>query len=302
MNEMELEQMLSALGDGDDIDHKRLNEILRNDPAARHRYLVWMDMEVCLEETVARSSSSSKLVPFEHKTGDRLRSWTRRLALAASIMLLAAGVATGLRYFQRVAVLTSVTGQVYIQRPSGKVQAESGTWIFSGSEIWVSGSQSEALLTWNDGSLMRLSEACRLAVSVRHGQKFIQLLAGCFNADFQKQKPGKPALIRGPYVNAEILGTSIRMDAREDATRLSVIEGQVRVIRESDHQAVLVTSRKEINAANGIGNLTPQRFLWADRYSGGKQGGTAVATVTIGSKAAEPKPPANSTPVGRAVP
>lgn len=274
----ELERIMSAISDGNatDSDVKRMNELLRNDSEARRYYMTWMDMETNLGHMVGAVDEKEPVadVAIMQKIAHRFY-WKRTVLAVAASILMAVGIGVGIYYlkYPTIAVLTSAAGNVNITFDSKTARAETGRRLLSGMEISTAGSQSAAMIKWTDGSFTRLPGDSRMTIAVKQGQKEIRLLDGFFEAEFSKQHSDRPALVFSPYVSAEIMGTTIRMENQSDQTQLSVINGRVRVRRQSDGRSVQVLSRHEVKAGNDVGQMNLERFIWADRYGGGDGGG-----------------------------
>lgn len=209
----------------------------------------------------------------------RMSIYWRRVVAAAAIVSITVGVLYGVYCAQAIAFITSVTGEVRVRSMSGETLAKPGMRVFPCSEISTMDSQGSAVIEWKDGSCVRLPGRSRIVMNREAGQKRIEVAAGYIEAEFKKQPAGKPALVVGKHVVAEIVGTQIRMDSNQAESKLSVISGTVRISRDRDGQTVFVKDRYEVLVKPGLEEFKPRRFYWADRYSGGSQSGSGVAVI-----------------------
>jgi len=205
----------------------------------------------------------------------------RWVKVAAALVLLLGGLGGGTWLSKRrpLAEIREVYGQVRVTGTQEVTPAQVGTVLFSGDEFALEGGESGATLVWRDGSMIRLPCQTRVTLAQTGKEKRITLLRGYFDADFSKQCDGESFVIITPHGRATVLGTSLRISTVPKDTRLSVIRGLVKF---ESHEGGLVTqvaNRQEINSSAIVdGKLKIHRFYWADRFSGGRNSGTASAT------------------------
>ena len=72
--------------------------------------------------------------------------------------------------------------------------------------------------------------------------KRLRLGSGKLEASVARQRPFRPLVITTPQAEARVVGTEFSLLAAEDATRLEVTEGQVRLTRLGDAASVEVTA------------------------------------------------------------
>jgi len=204
--------------------------------------------------------------------------WTgnvaRKLAAIAATLLVIGGISVAL-YYQRyptVARLDSVTGDVYVTYETNTLKAEVGQRLISRMQIEVRGNQSQAIIFLKDKSRIRFPGDGKMAITELAGRKELHLLAGMFEADFQKQPAGKPLWIITPQSRSEVLGTSLQIRTTPTATRLEVVEGHVRIMRGLDGRSSDVMTRYAVSVGKREDNMAVERFFWADRFSGGEGG------------------------------
>jgi len=224
-------------------------------------------------------------IPVEHKTsGDVHFPWGRfLLAMAASVLVLF-GASVGV-YYQKhpaIAVLTSVSGDVFVTSGAKTTKARPGVRLLTGANVVVDGKNSTAIIVWKDGSSMRLDGNSMLTMLVVDEQKRCLLAHGDLKAEVWKQQKDKPLIISAPYSQIKVLGTTLRVTSGWKSTELSVVEGKVNVERLSDGKTVDVKTRHSVTMnADDSAELELQRFYWADRFSGSKGGVGNAAGVLI---------------------
>ncbi|MEI6644886.1 MAG: FecR family protein [bacterium] len=202
-----------------------------------------------------------------------------KVAAALALLLGGLGGGTWLSKSRSLAEVKEVYGQVLVSGTQEVTPAQVGTVLFSGDEVALEGEESGVTLVWRDGSMIRLPCQTRVTLAQTGKEKRITLLHGYFDADFSKQCNGQSFVIITPQGRATVLGTSLRISTGAQDTRLSVIRGLVRFETYEGGLVAKVSSRREVrSSAIEKGKLKTDRFYWADRFSGGRNGGTASAT------------------------
>jgi len=207
--------------------------------------------------------------------------------VAAALIAVLSGVAVNVcRYSNTVAFATIETayGEVSVFSGGKTSEAWEGRQLYAGDELSVSGSSGAACVVWKDGSRLTLPAVSRVVLSLSKGEKRITLLAGAFDATFSKQLPGESYMIVTPDGRAKVLGTTITVIRGLRGTEVSVVQGRVRVERFVDGAEADVSSRYEVllsDQKNSV-NLSPTKFYWADRFSGGRGAG-ATAKQFVGN-------------------
>lgn len=115
-----------------------------------------------------------------------------------------------------------------------------GREFCSGDTLQTVGTESFALLRFNDNSLLAVAGDTKLACSVPNSRKQVDVQGGNVIAYVTPQPDQKPMLIKTPMAQAEVLGTTLSLFASLVMTELAVQEGQVRMRRLSDNQTVEV--------------------------------------------------------------
>jgi len=160
------------------------------------------------------------------------------LLVAAAAVALLAGVGAFVFLQQisdaRTPLLTNVSGTV----------APSTGPIASGERLRT-GSESTAVITYPDGTMVELEEETTIVVPERppwQKSKGIEVVGGGVRAGVSPQPEGNPMVFASVDATAEVVGTKLSLRIVEGLTRLEVDEGEVRFVPQSDDDAVLVKS------------------------------------------------------------
>ena len=213
----------------------------------------------------------SREVQAAHSSPSR---WGRRILAIAAVILVLAGAGMALYNFCNpvVAVLTSVSGDVYTKLRSGAVMARAGVKLRSGTQVFCLKGESKAVITCRDGSSLKASANTQLGIAVVRRQYRLLLSYGGISADIRKQAPNRPFIISTPLVTVTVLGTQLRLSATRESTRLDVTDGLVNLARNSDGKNVEVASGFRVTAtedAEFVLEKDPSR----DRFTGGEKSG-----------------------------
>lgn len=114
------------------------------------------------------------------------------------------------------------------------------TRLRPGEFLKTVGARSFALLKFADESVLAVAGETRLACSITDSQKRVVILGGDVLAQVASQPEGKPMLIETPKAHAEVVGTKLSLFANLVVTKLTVLEGLVRLKRISDGSIVEV--------------------------------------------------------------
>ena len=201
--------------------HERFMEWLRRSPEHVEAYLevttLWGDVssiptraETETAALVARARAESNIVslatasPREQRTSSRSRSQFQRgfrLALAASVALLIAGIGA------------------------------TAWWLQPRAVEYQTGTGEQRTLRLSDGSSVELNSRSRIAVRFSDTERVIELASG--QALFQVAKdPERPFLVSSDAVRVRAIGTRFDVNRRRDGTVVTVVEGRVAVADE----------------------------------------------------------------------
>lgn len=188
----------------------------------------------------------------------RRPSWGIMAPLAlAAVLLLAAGVTfvlwkpSGPHTTARVEVpaaakVVRAGPGVTLTRSGTRTPLATGMDLVPGDGIAVP-ADSTAAIGYGDGTRLTLHGDTSLTMQPprRRGSpvsgKRVILARGVLTADVARQAPSDPLVCLTPTVHATVLGTRFVLSAAEARTRLEVVEGAVRLTRDHDRAAVVVT-------------------------------------------------------------
>jgi FecR-like protein len=108
----------------------------------------------------------------------------------------------------------------------------------SGDMLQTVGTESFALLRFDDDSVLAIAGDTKLACSVTDSRKQVEVRGGNVMAQVTSQPEQKPMVITTPMAQAEVLGTTLSLFASLVMTELAVQEGHVRMWRRADDQTV----------------------------------------------------------------
>lgn len=143
-----------------------------------------------------------------------------------------------------IARLADVTGKVLVadSRSQEPRPVRKETHLRSGSMLHTVGSESFALLKFDDHSVVAVAGDTSLTCTVEDSQKRLDVHGGDIMAQVATQPDGKPMVIKTPGAEAEVLGTKLSLFASLALTELAVLEGHVSLRRLFDDQTIDVKS------------------------------------------------------------
>ncbi|MEZ6067139.1 MAG: FecR domain-containing protein [Planctomycetaceae bacterium] len=271
----ELDRLLNASVDGElsDSDESTLQALLRDDAAARRRYLQFMQLHAELHWD--HGAAASLLVTPEHEPSEfrredrnarfRIGGW---MLLAVAMGTLAAGWLMAVAYFH-------VEGQTSpASTPIARLELTHGTVSFQsthGESLDLSGRgqtlpagslllEGESAAQWRflDGTLITVSGDAEVTFS-DDGQKLLRVRHGILTAEVEPQPSGVPLVVETPTARVEVLGTVFTLATESDQTRINVVEGRVRLKRLVDGETVEVPSEHSCVASlDARGELQPK--------------------------------------------
>lgn len=170
----------------------------------------------------------------------------------------------------------------------------------TGDALYTVGPQSFAVLRFADGSMLSIAGNTELSCSITGSQKRIVLHDGDVFAQVAPQLPGQPMLIRTPKADAEVVGTKLTLFANLLATKLTVLEGLVRMKRLSDGTVINVQGGHSATASSDIAfasePLPPVTDVWQEDFEQGIPANWELGTLVADDL------PSNSTGAVRATP
>lgn len=265
-----------------------LEALLLNDRTLRDDFRQAAALDAALRDAACPELVEGALntVPQQEPLPARPRS--RFLILltraAAVVILILSAVAGwyGIDRFSRptVARLTNVSGEVFVRGGVSMNRAQHGRRLWSGMDIETAGDRSSAIITWNDGSTMRLDQNTRLNISILEGRKRVALAAGMLGCNIRKQLPGKTMLLFTERSRMEVLGTTFKVTATSAHTTAEVTSGSVKTERLVDGLETMLGVRQKLVVDDTQG-LGIEEFFWSDRYRGAITGARRTMSAVL---------------------
>jgi ferric-dicitrate binding protein FerR (iron transport regulator) len=289
----ELEGLLNASVDGElsDADESALQALLREDAAARRRYLQFMQLHAELHWDHG-ADASLLVTPEHHLPGSSRvdRNATHRVGgwmiLAIALGTVAAGWLMTVGWFavddggehrsqtaRTIASLEMTQGTVSFRTTGGQslVLDRRGQTLTAGT-LLVEGETSAAQWRFLDGTLITVSGDAEISFD-DDGQKVIRARQGMLTVEVQPQPANAPLTVETPTARVEVLGTVFTLAAEPDRTRINVAEGRVRLKRLVDGETVEVSQQQGCVASlDARNNLSPEVPLepnvgWHHRFA-----------------------------------
>jgi ferric-dicitrate binding protein FerR (iron transport regulator) len=286
----ELERLLNSSVDGEltDADESALQALLRDDAAARRRYLQFMQLHAELHWD--HGADASLLVTPEHQSPgssrfdgnatQRVGSWIiLAVAIAAGWLMTVGwfavddGADHGSQTAPTIATLEMTQGTVSFRAAGGQLLTldRRGQDLTAGT-LLVEGETSAAQWRFLDGTLITASGDAEISFD-DDGQKVIRARQGMLTAEVQPQLTGAPLIVETPTARVEVLGTVFTLAADPDTTRINVAEGRVRLKRLVDGETVEVSQQQSCVASlDARSDLSPEVPLepqigWQHRFT-----------------------------------
>jgi ferric-dicitrate binding protein FerR (iron transport regulator) len=213
------------------------DEIARLEEVARRARERRQEIERAVEKLVAerKDVDEEARLAAERKKVDEEIYRTRENRRAAEVKLVRAQTPGTVAV---VGQLEWVQGEVYVLTPAGKVRATPSKALVSGNGLETLGTDSLAIVTFPDATRLEVGTGTTVR-GLADGEKGkqIDLVRGTLKADVARQPADRPLVVRTPDAEARVLGTRLRV-VSQDATRLEVQEGRVRLHRAKDGAAV----------------------------------------------------------------
>ena len=156
-----------------------------------------------------------------------------------------------------LARLEQVRGNVTVHGLSARVPAKAAQTLVAGEGLVTSGRGSLAVIVFPDGTRVEAGPDTEISKIADAEGKRIVLDRGFVEANVTPQPPGRPLVLATPNAEARVLGTTLRLFAEHEMTRLEVEKGRVRLQRLSDQKSVEVLTGHFAVAATGI-DLAPR--------------------------------------------
>ncbi|HWZ30109.1 MAG TPA: FecR domain-containing protein [Bryobacteraceae bacterium] len=199
-------------------------------------------------------SPRSKVVSITAKRPMRMIPWA--IAAAAAVVV---GVVTLPSLFDRVltpsgprATVASVDGQLYKISAQGATPLAAGAAIAENEEIRTD-KGSRAIVQLRDGSRVEMAERSDLTLSERWSGKTVHLARGAVMIEAAKQRRGRLEVATGDCL-VSVKGTIFEVSRGTKGSRVSVVEGEVKVDQEGDSSLLHRGDQKATN--NSMANTS----------------------------------------------
>lgn len=250
---------------------------LREDAEVRESLRTEMNLDTALRDIAAADSSLGQLWEDTKREDSELdrRFCLPRLVevlmlhrMAALILLVFGFLAIGFWISNQpkptdvVVTLIENRGRVAIVDPVGHQRAvNAGARIVSGDKIKSDGDNSFAIIAFDDGSRFHIVGQSSLELASTQPKR-MTLLSGTISAKVAPQPPGHPLVIVTPNDSIEVLGTEFVLEASSEHTDIHVQSGEVRLVRTTDSQQVLLSQGDRVVSDN-VGSDLVVRNRWS---------------------------------------
>jgi len=159
----------------------------------------------------------------------------KKFAIAATITALLAIPA----FFYHLSMVADRTPLITLSE--GSVKPDSGQLLIG--KVIETGSKSAAILTWPDGTTVKIGANTRLQPinkSPWDYAKTLKLQNGTLHAKVSPQKTGAPLGISTSHSLTEVLGTSFSLSHTDNSTRIEVDSGKIRFTPTGSHPPLLL--------------------------------------------------------------
>jgi len=196
------------------------------------------------------------------KSGGLLQPWKQELPKARPLHFrwMAAAVATiviaaGIYVIQdRMAVpggsrarVESVDGALYLVSATGEQRLQAGEEVGEGQRVRTP-SGSRAMLRLRDGSVVEMNERAEFSVGVRRQDTTINLERGNIIVQAAKRRTGH-LYVAAPDCKVSVTGTVFSVNSGIKGSRVSVIEGEVRVAKSGSTEILHPGDQLSTNAS-----------------------------------------------------
>lgn len=249
-------------GQVDEAQFAELEQQLQNDAAARDTYATYMNLHcelsgrfavegdiVALEAELEKEVRDGELADIRRAvSAESMQRVSRHLTLRQFFALatIAALVLVGLFVWIKrssqdsaaqdtLAQVRDLEGDIAIIGAADTSAARAGDVLRPGQRLRTAERNARAVLEYPDGTTVQVHYGSAVQVPAV-GDVRLRLLAGSIEVDAAPQPADRPLIFATDHARYVVLGTSFRLYRNEDATRLELSEGTVRLERqENDH-------------------------------------------------------------------
>jgi hypothetical protein len=287
MNEEDREELIQRYvrGEATEADMAALERLIEENPSIVQEFVMAADLEAGFKEALKRSHKAPSKKISARKTTAKAKavrpSQTWIAVTGAVAAMIAVAVLLNLPKnnveSNAVAVVTetaqigsvsSTSPDVLIVRAGKNVSVSAETPLRLGDVLRVPPGKNAKVVytdksTFTAGCPVRPTVALFTEYSVLpSGEpavgKKVELDSGEMAGHVEKQPAGKPMVLSTPRAIAEVLGTTIKLVAETENTRLDVVEGKVRLHRVADSAFTLVSGGEYAVASREITEFLPR--------------------------------------------
>ena len=198
-----------------------------------------------------KGRSGGLIQPWKQELPKSRPQHFRWMAAAAAIIVIAAGV-----YFiqDSMAVpsgsrarVESVDGALYLVSATGEKRLQAGEEIGQGQRVRTP-SGSRAMLRLRDGSVVEMNERAEFSVGIRRQDTTVNLERGNIIVQAAKRRTGH-LYVAAPDCMVSVTGTVFSVNSGIKGSRVSVIEGEVRVANSGSTQILHPGDQLSTNAS-----------------------------------------------------
>jgi ferric-dicitrate binding protein FerR (iron transport regulator) len=251
----ELRELIANVVNGDATPEQaaRLESQLLESEAARDFYIDYVNLHATLRRHFFAAQnevlSSEELAQFRQAVAAECypqprRIWRRPLqltiaAIAAALLIAVVWRAWNPPFANAVATVRSLDGEATLISARQSRLAAVGDALRPGDSLRVSNEAAQAVIEYPDGTQVQLHSGA--AVQSPADQKVrLELLSGSMEVDAAKQPADHPLIFATRQSRYVVLGTRFRLYQEENASRLELDEGKVRVERPASGETVEV--------------------------------------------------------------
>jgi len=138
------------------------------------------------------------------------------------------------------ATVSSVHGEVYLIRSTGRVSLTEGLPLNDGGTVQTVGRNSQATMVLRDGSEIELKGDTTFTADLRSTERRLHLEEGMLIATVTKQPENAPLIFHTDQATATVRGTRLAMVKEKSGTYLIVSDGTVALQRSSGGPEVMI--------------------------------------------------------------
>ncbi len=233
-----------------------------NQLSEARRMLVEDHLHSCVACRRIYSGTRAAVIPLTAKKPMGMVPW----AIAAAV-LIAAGV-TLRPMLDRVlapsgarATVASIDGHLYKVTAQGATELKPGAGIFENDEVRTA-KGSRAVVMLRDGSRIEMAERSDLTLSERWSGKRVNLARGAVMVEAAKQRRGRLEVATADCL-VSVKGTIFEVSSGTKGSRVSVVEGEVKVDHEGD-TALLHRGDQKATSASMVKTSVAEEVAWSE--------------------------------------